>query len=102
MPRPHRPVRSAARMVVPLPQNGSRTMSPWWVTSRDRIGNHRNRLDSRMDIETARSTSLRETVHAREVPDVGAIAAENPELDVVLMSRTTFTEDEDELVARAV
>ena len=44
----------------------------------DRADNHCNWLDGRMDIETTRSTPLRKAVRARVVPDVGAIAAENP------------------------
>src|SRR5580700_7993480 len=60
------------------------------------VGNQCNRLDRGMEIKSASLTFTRKAVGAGVIPDVGAIASEAAELDVVAMLLLAVAEHEDE------
>src|ERR1700720_1565742 len=62
------------------------------------VGNHRDRLNRGMEIKSAFLTFTRKAVGAGVIPDVGAIASEAAELDVVAMLLLAVAEHEDEFM----
>ena len=62
------------------------------------VGNHRDRFNRGMEIKSACLTFTRKAVGAGVVPNVGAIASEAAELDVVAMLPLAVAEHEDEFM----
>src|ERR1700720_2749914 len=62
------------------------------------VGNQCNRLNRGMEIKSASLTFTRKAVGAGVIPDVGAIASEAAELNVVAMLLLAVAEHEDEFM----
>jgi hypothetical protein len=69
----------------------------------DRVGDHRHRLDGRVQRrEIALLAAAGKGIAPRIVPHIAAVAAELAELDIIAMPMAAVFEDEDQLVLAAV
>src|SRR5664279_5482608 len=66
------------------------------------VSDKRDRLDGRVQLNSPLAALARKAIGAGVIPDVGAIAPEAAELDVVAMLLLAIAEHEDEFMPRAI
>src|SRR5262249_60985878 len=94
------PVRSAARMVVPLPPNGSRIDAVAPTAVADQIGDEADRLHHPIGIELILASCL-QAIYLRVIQDIGPMPAVTAS-EILDMRAGAVLENGDQLVFRAV